>query len=104
MSKQPIRKGRLSAVVEKYAVNDQATGQQVMKNRYATLGRVTVWPSDDGMGEDISIEIDCIPVGVSAPLKAFIFYDDVQAQQGQQPVQQQGYQQPPQQGYQQPGF
>lgn len=81
MNKKPIAKGRISAVVEKYQTNDPATGQQVTKNRYTTIGRMTIWPKDDGTGQDYSIEIDAMPVGIAGPVKAFVFMDDDNQQQ-----------------------
>ena len=45
MSNSPIDKGRVSVIIEKYQTNqvDQQTGQPIMKNRYATVGRATKW-------------------------------------------------------------
>lgn len=100
MSNQPIAKGRIAAAVDKYPAKDN-NGQDIMKNRYCTIGKLTIWPSDNG-GQDYSIEIDAIPVGTVGPIKAVVFMDDEQTQQQNQ-APQQGYQQPqqPQNNYQQ---
>lgn len=90
MSNQPIAKGRIAAVVDKYPAKDPQTGVDIMKNRYATIGKLTIWPSDSG-GQDYSVEIDAIPVGTVGPIKAVVFMDD---DQNQSQAPQQGYQQP----------
>lgn len=89
---QPLDKGRVTFIAEKFQ------SQNGEKNRYATLGRATKWPGQNGAPENITIELDSIPVGHSGPLSLFIFWDSEQ-QNGQQPAQ--GYQQAPQQQYQQ---
>lgn len=98
---QPLDKGRVSVIVEKYQTNQQdpQTGQPIMKNRYATVGRATMWPAENGRtNPNIDIEIDTIPIGAVAPIKFFIFWD---SEQNSQQPQQQGYSQQ-QQGYNQP--
>lgn len=100
---QPLDKGRVSVIVEKYQTSqvDPQTGQPQIKNRYATVGRATMWPAENGRTQpNIDIEIDTIPIGAVAPIKFFIFWDSESNQQ--QPQQQGGWgQQPqqPQQGY-----
>ena len=97
---QPLDKGRVAFIAEKYQ------SQNGDKNRYATLGRATKWPGDNGGPENVTIELDSMPIGHSGPLNLFIFWDSQQqAQQAYgQPQQQQPaqYQQQPQQYQQQP--
>ncbi|QIW88963.1 hypothetical protein phiV208_32 [Vibrio phage phiV208] len=90
---QPLDKGRVSVIVDKYQTNQlDQQGQPIMKNRYATVGRATMWPADNGRTQpNIDIEIDTIPIGATAPLKFFIFWDSESNQQ--QPMQQQTQQQ-----------
>lgn len=95
---QPLDKGRVTFIAETYQ------SQAGEKNRYATLGRATKWPSQNGGAENITIELDAIPLGHTGPLNLFIFWDSEQQQsapQGgyqQQPAPQGNYQQAPQQG------
>jgi hypothetical protein len=100
---QPIDKGRVCVIAEKYPAQDQQ-GQQVMKNRYATVGRATLWPQEQGQTmPNIQIEIDTMPMGAQGPVKMFVFWDS-ENQNSQQPARQQSHhQQPAQQrgGYQQ---
>ena len=98
MSKQPLKKGRLAAVVDRYQSKDPQSGQEIMKNRYATIGKFTVWPSDNG-SEDFSFEIDTIPIGSNGPVKGVIFFDDDQDKQTAQPQHAQPQYAPPQSGY-----
>ena len=96
MSNQPLDKGRVTFVAETYQ------GQQGEKKRYATLGRATKWAGQNGGPENITLELDSMPIGRIGPISLFIFWDSEQQQDNQQQgQQQQGYQQP-QQGYQQP--
>lgn len=99
MSNQPLDKGRIAVIVERYPSKniDQQTGQPIMKCRYATVGRATKWLTN-GV-EQIEQEIDCMPVGVSGPVKLYIFWDSQQNNNQQQP-QQGGYQTQQQGGYQ----
>lgn len=93
MSNQPVSKGFIKAAVDRYKTNDPATGQEVMKNRYATIGRFTEWPEDNGQGTKISIEIETMPLRAEAgPLKAFLEPEGQQQDQGyqQHPPHQQG--------------
>ena len=95
---QPLDKGRVAFIAEKYQ------SQNGDKNRYATLGRATKWPGDNGGPENITIELDSMPIGYSGPLNLFIFWD---SQQQQAAPQQQYHQQPQQyqhQPQQQPGY
>lgn len=99
----PLDKGRVAVVVERYQTNqlEPQTNQPQMKNRYATVGRATLWPNKQGSNmPNVEIEIDTIPVGQSGPLKLYTFWDS-ENQNNQQAAQQQqgGYQQ--QSGYQQ---
>ena len=102
MNKQPLDRGRVVYVAEKYQSNeiDPQTNQPKMKNRYANIGKATLWPSDNGGSPDVQIEIDTMPIGHTGPLKCHVFWDSQnnqqQPQQNQQPAQQQ-YQQPPHQ-------
>ena len=75
---RPIDKGRVAVVVERYQTNEmnQQTGQPVMKNRYATVGRATLWPNKQNSNmPNIEIELDTIPLGAIAPLKFYTFWD-----------------------------
>lgn len=93
MNNQPLDKGRVTFIAEKYQSGNDT------KNRYATVGRATKWPSQNGGADNVEIEIDTIPVGHTGSLKLFIFWDsDNQSQQQQQ--QQQTYQPQQQGGYQ----
>lgn len=77
-SNRPLDKGRVAVVVEQYQSNEinQQTGQPLMKNRYATVGRATLWPSKQGSNmPNIEIELDTIPLGAIAPLKLYTFWD-----------------------------
>lgn len=103
----PIDKGRVVFAAEKYPSNEMDNnGQPKMKNRYATIGRATKWPGDNGGLDRVELEIDSIPIGATGPVKALVFWDSEQQQsQGYQQSQQQpqqAYQQAPQQPYQQP--
>lgn len=90
---QPLDKGRVSVIVDKYQTNQlDQQGQTIMKNRYATVGRATMWPAENGRTQpNIDIEIDTIPIGATAPLKFFIFWDSESNQQ--QPMKHQQQQQ-----------
>lgn len=79
-SNRPIDKGRVTVIAEKYPTNEtDQTGQPVIKNRYATVGRATKWPAQQANQEPrIDIEIDTMPIGVQAPVKMFIFWDSEQ--------------------------
>lgn len=99
---QPLDKGRVSVIVEKYQTNQlDQQGQPIMKNRYATVGRATMWPAENGRSQpNIDLEIDTIPIGAVAPIKFFIFWDsESNQQQPQQQPQQGGWGQPQQPQY-----
>ncbi len=95
MSNQPLDKGRVVVIAEKYQDN-----QGNDKNRYATVGRATKWPNQNGQGDNVDMEIDTMPVNSSGPIKMYIFWDSEQ-QNNLPQNNSQGYnQQQPQQGYQ----
>jgi len=75
MSRQPLDKGRVAYIAEKYQSNqrDPQSGQPVNKNRYATVGRATKWANQQG--ESVELELDTMPIGHSGSLKLFIFWD-----------------------------
>ncbi|EGU33979.1 hypothetical protein [Vibrio scophthalmi] len=82
MSNRPIDKGRVCIVAERYPTNQLGENNQpTMKNRYATIGRATLWPNkQNSMMPNVEIEIDTMPIGATAPLKAFVFWDSEQQQ------------------------
>jgi len=104
MARQPLARGRLAYIAETYQSNeiDPRTNQPKEKNRYATLGKVTAWPAENGgVMPQISIDMDALPLGVTGSTKLMVFWDD-QAQQGsytQGYDQQQHAQQAPPQSY-----
>lgn len=80
---RPIDKGRVAVVVEQYPSNEinQQTNQPIMKNRYATVGRATLWPNKQNSNmPNIEIELDTIPLGAVAPLKLYTFWDSEKQQ------------------------
>ncbi len=87
MARQPLAHGRLTYAAETYQSNEIGPNNQPkMKNRYATLGRVTAWPSEDGSPmPQINIDLDSVPVGIQASTKLFIFWDSANQQQGYEP-------------------
>lgn len=103
MNNQPLDKGRVAVIVEKYpsSQRDQATGQPIMRNRYATVGRATKWAAQQvGQQPNIDLELDTMPIGVQSPVKLFIFWDS--EQNSQQPQSQSQFHQ--QQQHQQPQY
>lgn len=102
---QPLDKGRAVVIAEKYQTSqiDQQTGQPVMKNRYATVGRATMWPPNEGTGTTpkVDIEIDTLPVGHTGPIKIMVFWD-TESKENQQPALQQDNGQSTQAQYQTP--
>lgn len=96
---QPIDKGRVAVIAEKYQSNQVGNqNQPVMRNRYATVGRATLWPCEQGSNmPNIQIELDTMPLNANGPVKMYIFWDS-ESQHNQQ--QQQPQYQQPQQGYQ----
>ncbi|MBJ7555423.1 hypothetical protein [Marinomonas spartinae] len=95
MARQPLARGRLAYVAETYPSNELDQNRQPkQKNRYATLGRVTAWPAENGATmPQISLDLDALPVGLNGSTKLFIFWDDANQQQESYP---QGYDQQPQ--------
>jgi uncharacterized membrane protein YgcG len=71
MANQPIDKGRVVVIAEKYQSGND------MKNRYATVGRATKWPPNQGSNtENVDIEIDTMPINPEpGPVKMYIFWD-----------------------------
>lgn len=98
---KPLDKGRVACIAEKYQQGNTT------KNRYATLGRATKWPSNNqGGSESVEIELDTMQINHQGPLKLYIFWDSENQQnqdqsQGYAPQQYQGQyeQQPPPQQY-----
>ena len=93
---KPLDKGRVACIAEKYQQGNTT------KNRYATLGRATKWPSNNqGGSESVEIELDTMPINHQGPLKLYIFWDSENQQnqeqsQGYAPQQYQGqYEQQP---------
>lgn len=83
MSRKPLDRGRVAFVAETYQSNELgANGQPKTKNRYANLGRATLWPSDDGGQPVTQIELDAVPMGHTGPLRLYVFWDS-QNQQNQ---------------------
>jgi len=100
----PLDKGRVAVVVDKYQTNqlDPQTNQPIMKNRYATVGRATLWPNKQGSNmPNIEVELDTMPVGQTGPVKMYIFWDSENQNNQQAAQQQQGGYQQQQSGYQQ---
>ncbi|SBS29010.1 hypothetical protein MSP8886_01400 [Marinomonas spartinae] len=113
MARQPLARGRLAYVAETYPSNELDQNRQPkQKNRYATLGKVTAWPAENGATmPQISLDLDALPVGMSGSTKLMIFWDDANQQDGytgydQQPQSYGSWQQPapqaPQGGFNQP--
>ncbi|MGO2181178.1 MAG: hypothetical protein ACTH36_02455 [Pseudoalteromonas nigrifaciens] len=74
---KPLDKGRVACIAEKYQQGNET------KNRYATLGRATKWPSNNQGGSDsIEIELDTMPINQQGPLKLYIFWES-ESQQSQ---------------------
>ena len=76
MKNAPIDKGGVYFIAEKYDSGQIGqNGCPILKNRYATLGRATKWPSSQNGPENIDIELDSLPIGQQGKLKLFIFWD-----------------------------
>jgi hypothetical protein len=77
--RQPLDQGRVTYIAERYPSKTEVgqDGQPKMKNRYATLGRVTKWPKENG-GENLQIQLDSVPVGHTGSLELFVFWDSEQ--------------------------
>ncbi|MAD77631.1 MAG: hypothetical protein CML20_23155 [Rheinheimera sp.] len=90
---KPLDKGRVACIAEKYQQGNTT------KNRYATLGRATKWPSSNqGGSESVEIELDTMPINHQGPLKLYIFWDS-ESQQNQTHNNQPQNQQSQSQGY-----
>jgi hypothetical protein len=90
---KPLDKGRVACIAEKYQQGNTT------KNRYATLGRATKWPSNNQGGSDsVEIELDTMPINHQGPLKLYIFWDS-ESQQNQTHNNQPQNQQSQSQGY-----
>lgn len=74
---RPIDKGRVVVVVERYPTGQpDQQGNRQMKNRYATVGRATLWPNKQNSNmPNIEFELDTIPLGAASPLKLYTFWD-----------------------------
>ncbi|EGU31284.1 hypothetical protein VII00023_22914 [Vibrio ichthyoenteri ATCC 700023] len=79
---QPIDKGRVCIIAERYQTNQLGDNNQpIVKNRYAPIGRATLWPNKPNSNmPNVEIEIDTMPLNPSAPLKAYVFWDSEQQQ------------------------
>lgn len=100
----PMDKGRVAVVVEKYPTNQVDQRQQpIMKNRYASIGRATLWPSQqNSTAPNVEVELDTMPIGQTGKMKLYIFWDSENPNNQQyQSAQSQQYQNAPQP--QQPG-
>ncbi|WCP84208.1 hypothetical protein PQE20_27405 (plasmid) [Vibrio harveyi] len=80
MSNQPIDKGRVVVVAEKYQTNQLGENNQpLVKNRYATVGRATLWQNRPGSNmPNIEIELDTMPIGANGAVKLYTFWDSEQ--------------------------
>lgn len=116
MANQPIDKGRVCFIAEKFETGQMdGHGMPERKARYAQIGRATKWPPQQGNNDpDIMIELDSAPIaGGIGPVRIFIFWDSrdankngqnnwgepQDAQQPQQPQQHQQQNKQPQGGY-----
>ncbi len=79
----PIDKGRVVVIAEKYQTNQLGEDNQPMiKNRYATVGRATLWQNRPGSNmPNIEIELDTMPIGANGTVKLYTFWDSEQNQQ-----------------------
>ncbi len=77
LGNSPIDKGRVAVIVEKYPTNQvDQNGQPIMKNRYANIGRATLWPSQQySSAPNVEVEIDALPIGHAGKLKMYIFWE-----------------------------
>ena len=90
MSNAPIDKGRVAVVVERYITNQvDQQGNAIEKNRYASVGRATLWPSQQySTAPNVEVELDALPIGHTGKLKLYIFWDSDNQNNQQQPQQQ----------------
>lgn len=76
MAKQPLDRGRICFVAEKFdtgQMDDQ--GNPERKARYAQVGRATLWPAQQaGNYPDIMLELDSAPMA-AGPVKLYVFWD-----------------------------
>ena len=74
---QPLDKGRVAVIVEKYPTNQMdQNGQPMVKNRYANVGRATLWPSQQySTTPNVEIELDALPIGHTGKLKLYVFWN-----------------------------
>lgn len=77
MNNRPIDKGRACVIVERYQSSQLGQGNQpLMKNRYATIGRATLWQNKPGSNmPNVEIELDTMPIGATGSQKVYIFWD-----------------------------
>ena len=96
MARQPIDRGQICFVAEKYPSRDAAGqgGEPVFKSRYAPIGKATMWPADNPGGlPQIQLDLDSAPIaGGPGPVRLYIFWDS--EKQNQEP---QGWSGQPQQ-------
>ena len=87
----PLDKGRVAVIAEKYQTNQMGQNNQpIMKNRYATVGRATLWPPRQGSSApNVEVEIDVMPLGHTGPVKMYIFWNSEDNQSQPTQVQQQ---------------
>lgn len=73
----PLDKGRVAVIAEKYPSGQRdQRNQPILKNRYATVGRATLWPAkQDSTLPNVEIELDTLPIGQVGPLKLYVFWD-----------------------------
>ena len=74
---QPLDKGRVAVVMERYLSNEvDNNGNQLKKNRYAVVGKATLWPSKQGSNmPNIELSIDTMPFGQASPVKMYVFWN-----------------------------
>lgn len=104
MARQPIDRGQICFVAEKYPSREVVGqgGEPVYKSRYAPIGKATMWPADNPGGlPQIQLDLDSAPIACGpGPVRLYIFWDSEKQSNNQEP---QGWggqpQQPPQQGW-----
>lgn len=79
---QPIDRGRACVIVDRYQSKQLGQDNQpVMKNRYATVGRATLWQNKpNSTMPNIEIELDTMPIGATGSVKVYVFWDSEQGQ------------------------
>jgi single-strand DNA-binding protein len=96
---QPLAKGRVCYASEYYPSGQRDTqNKPIMKARYATLGKATLWPSEQPhLPPQVSIDLDSMPIGSTGTIKLTIFWDEpTQNQQAPTPQHQQAHAPQPQ--------